>query len=121
MSEYERLTRKDKKGRWVAEIGFFGMYLKSDVSDTGEISYTNLMYGKLIDRLAELEDKIESGELVELPKKVLRGKDEIGENAYEVITTMSHLFYGERQADAFLEREKERLRGGRADELRSIQ
>ncbi len=107
MSEYKRLTWKDEKGRWVAEAGFYGIYL-----DNVQPKRKDMIYGDVVNRLAELENKIESGELVEFPRKVLRGKDEIGENAYEVITTTSHLFYGERQADNFLEREKARLHKG---------
>ncbi len=97
MSNYERLTKRG---------GF------EKIEDFKE----EYGYSSIYQRLSEIEDKIESGELVELPKKVLRGKDEIGENAYEVITTMSHFFYGERQADDFLEKEKARLRKECADE-----
>lgn len=112
MSEYKRLTRKDEKGRWVAEAGFYGVYL-DNVQPKGK----DMIYGDAINRLAKLEDKIESGELLELPKKeayvardggltvrvVYLGKD--GRVHFEYCNT-------EQQADDFLEKEKARLRKG---------
>ena len=65
MSEYKRLTRKDEKGRWVAKAGFYGVYLDDNTN-------TDMMHGELVDRLSELEDKIESGELIERSKVDIR-------------------------------------------------
>ena len=91
MSDYERLTKRggvEKIEDFKEEYGYSSIY----------------------QRLSEIEDKIESGELTELPKKVFLGKNEIGENEYAVITTTSRLFCDEQQADDFLEKEKERMR-----------
>ena len=110
MSEYKRLTRKDEKGRWVAEAGHYGIHLDNDL-------HANIIHGELVNRLAELEDKIERGELVALPKKeayvardggltvrvVYLGED--GRVHFEYCNT-------EQQADDFLEKEKARLRKG---------
>ena len=63
MNEYKRLTRKDEKGRWVAEAGFYGIYL-DNIQPEGK----DMIYGDVVNRLADLENKIESGELVEHPK-----------------------------------------------------
>ena len=67
----ERLTKKDKYGHW---------YTNSTVYDRGMTSKDGVHYekhyfengisaydGEPMDRLAELEDKIENGTLVELP------------------------------------------------------
>lgn len=54
MIGYKRLTRKDEKGRWVAEAGFYGIYLDS-VQPKGN----DMIYGDLVDRLAELENMME--------------------------------------------------------------
>lgn len=93
MSDYERLTKRggvEKIEDFKEEYGYSSIY----------------------QRLSEIEDKIESGELVELPKKVFLGKNEIGENVYGVRTTTSRLFCDEQEADDFLEKEKARLRKG---------
>ena len=82
MRDYIRLTKKDDKGRWVAEAGHFCV-IHDDKSPTA----ADMMFGDIVNRLAELENKIESDELVELPKKVFLGKNEIGENEYAVRTT----------------------------------
>ncbi len=111
MSEYKRMTKKDDKGRWVANAGHFCVY-----HDDKSPSVADMMFGEIVNRLAELENKIESGDLVELPKKVFLGNDKFVGNEYAVITTTFRLFCDEQQADAFLEREKERLRGGEANE-----
>ena len=67
MSEYKRTTKKDEKGRWVTEVGFYGIYLDNEV-------HTDMIYGDVIDRLAELENKIESGELVDAREKMSNGQ-----------------------------------------------
>ena len=107
MSEYKRLTRKDEKGRWVAESGHFGVYL-----DDKSPSAADVMYGDIVNRLAELENKIERGELVELPKKVFLGNDKFAGAEYVVITAKCYLFDDGQEADEFLEKEKARLRKG---------
>ena len=109
MSEYKRLTRKDDKGRWVAEAGRYGVYLDSE-------THADMMHGNIVDRLAELENKIESGELVELPKKVFLGNDKFAGDEYVVITAKCYLFDDGQEADDFIEKEKARLRKGQADE-----
>lgn len=63
MSEYKKLTKRRKDG--TVDVTF-----RSD--------YPNVIAYKLKNRLAELEDKIENGTLVELPCKV-------GDVMYEVI------------------------------------
>lgn len=52
MREYKRLTRKDEKGRWVAEAGSYGIYLDNKAK-------ADMMHGELISRFAELENMIE--------------------------------------------------------------
>ncbi len=52
----ERLTKRDNNGN---------SYFRNKCFDDGILDY-----GMIIDRLAELEDKLESGELLELPCKV---------------------------------------------------
>lgn len=111
MSEYRRLTRKDDKDRWVAEAGHYGIYLDNVLPKR-----KNMIYGDLVDRLAELENKIESGELVELPKKVFLGNDKFAGAEYVVITAKCYLFDDGQEADDFLEKEKARLRGRTSDE-----
>ena len=93
MSDYERLT---KRGGIVKIEDFKEEY----------------GYSSIYRRLSEIEDKIESGELVELPKKVFLGNNEFVGNEYAVITTTFRLFCDEQQADDFLEKEKARLREG---------
>ena len=106
MSEYKRLTRKDENGRWVAEAGFYGIYL-----DNVQPKCKDMIYGDVINRLAELEDKIESGELAELPKKEFLGTNEIGEKVYMVTVPQSYLFAEEQYADNFIEKEREKIQG----------
>lgn len=60
MSEYKRLT-KHINGKLV---------LAKDETAYSEIYYESLLIKKALQRLAELEDKIEAGTLVELPCKV---------------------------------------------------
>lgn len=62
--KYERLTTKDKDGNW--------QVWEDDYSHPFEALQT------AIDKLAELEDKIENGTLIKLPCKV-------GDDAYFVI------------------------------------
>ena len=112
MSEYKRLTRKDEKGRWVAEAGFYGIYL-DNVQPKGK----DMVYGELIDRLAELENKIESGVIVELPKKeayVARDGGLTVRVVYRGEEGRVHFEYcnSEQQADEFLEKETARLKKG---------
>lgn len=72
MNEYKRLTEKT--------IGCFQYDLKDFKHKIGEFSDydTFFAYSMAVKRLGELEDKIESGTLVELPCKV-------GDVMYEVV------------------------------------
>lgn len=54
MNKNKRLTRKDEKGRWVADAGHFCVY-----HDDKLPSAADMMYGNIVDRLAELEDMTE--------------------------------------------------------------
>ena len=93
MSDYERLTKRggvEKIEDFKEEYGYSSIY----------------------QRLSEIEDKIESGELVELPKKVFLGNDKFAGAEYVVITAKCYLFDDGQEADDFLEKEKARLRKG---------
>lgn len=78
MSKYKRLTVKDEK------------YGSVDiVNDLGEVVFPNCgkVTKKALDRLVELEDKIEAGKLVELPLKVadtVYSVDFIFQDGYEI-------------------------------------
>lgn len=72
MSEYKRLTEKTKHGIAVLDSG------ERFVLSCGGYATT-----KALNRLAELEDKIENGTLVELPCKV-------GDNAVAIIDTLCY-------------------------------
>lgn len=52
MSEYKRLTRKNEKGEWIAEVGHYEIYIDHE-------AHANVMHGDIIDCLAELEDMAE--------------------------------------------------------------
>ena len=105
MNEYKRLTRQNAKGEWVANAGHYGVYLDPE-------THADMIYGDIVNRLAELENKIESGELVELPKKVFLGNDKFAGAEYVVITAKCYLFDDGQEADEFLEKEKARLQYG---------
>ena len=72
MSNYKRLTEKTKHGIAVLDSG------ERFVLSCGGYATT-----KALNRLAELEDKIENGTLVELPCKV-------GDNAVAIIDTLAY-------------------------------
>ena len=72
MSNYKRLTEKTKHGIAVLDSG------ERFVLSCGGYATT-----KALNRLAELEDKIENGTLVELPCKV-------GDNAVAIIDTLCY-------------------------------
>ena len=79
MSEYKRLTKKDKYGHWYTETKIYDRFMWSEDGKVWERDLTHCAFdGEAIDRLAELEDKIEDGTLIELPCKV-------GDIVYEVI------------------------------------
>ena len=63
MKEYKRLTQKGDNGLW----GIDGKLVNQRQS--GDKVFAEA-FGIIIDRLAELEDKIENGTLIELPCKV---------------------------------------------------
>lgn len=62
---YKRLTIKDEE---------YGNYVDNKGSELNKpkvaVSFNGKIHGAVIDRLAELEDKLENGTLVELPCKV---------------------------------------------------
>ena len=72
MKEYKRLTERTKHGIAVLDSG------ERFVLSCGGYATT-----KALNRLAELEDKIENGTLVELPCKV-------GDNAVAIIDTLCY-------------------------------
>lgn len=78
MSEYKRLTKKDKYGHWYTDTKINDRFMWSTDGKVWERDLTHCAFdGEAIDRLAELEDKIENGTLIELPCKV-------GDTVYEV-------------------------------------
>ena len=67
MSEYKRLTKKDKYGHWYTDTKIYDRFMWSEDGKVWERDLTHCAFdGEAIDRLAELEDKIESHKLVEL-------------------------------------------------------
>ena len=63
--KYERLTEKNSRGEWIVRRVEGYSDCASVFSKDG-----NFLIGNVCDRLAELENKIENGTLVELPCKV---------------------------------------------------
>lgn len=73
MQDYKRLTKKDE------EYGNFVPNRGSELNNPKiAVSYNGKIHGTIIDRLADLEDKIENGTLIELPCKV-------GDTVYRVM------------------------------------
>ena len=71
MSEYKRFTKKDKYGNWYTDTKINDRFMWSKDGKAWERDLTHCAFdGESIDRLAELEDKIENGILIELPCKV---------------------------------------------------
>lgn len=71
MSDYKRLTKKDKYGHWYTETKINDRFMWSKDGKVWERDLSHYAFdGEAIDRLAELEDKIENGTLIELPCKV---------------------------------------------------
>lgn len=67
MSEYKRFTKKDKYGHWYTDTKINDRFMWSINGKIWERDLTNCAFdGEAIDRLAELEDKIENGTLIEL-------------------------------------------------------
>ena len=77
MSEYKRLTDKKVKGTTERYIRVDKNYILSTYDIITEEKYE--MVDMLLNRLAELEDKIENGTLMELPCKV-------GDKAWYLVT-----------------------------------
>lgn len=69
MSEYKRFTEKIKIGKDTGNILNCQNCSKIQTCKN-EVNYRNTCLRATIDRLAELEDKIENGTLIELPCKV---------------------------------------------------
>ena len=70
MSEYKRFTKKDKYGHWYTDTKINDRFMWSKDGKAWERDLTHCAFdGEAIDRLAELEDKIESRKLVELTYK----------------------------------------------------
>lgn len=75
---YKRFTKKDRYGHWCTDTKINDRYMWSEDGKVWERDLSHYAFdGEAIDRLAELEDKIENGTLVELPCKV-------GDTVYEV-------------------------------------
>lgn len=76
MKEYKRLTIKDEE---------YGNYVENKGSELNEppiaVSFNGKIHGTAIDRLAELEDKIENGTLIELQDKE---ENLIGQQVYAI-------------------------------------
>ena len=95
MSEYKRLTKRRKDG--TVDVTF-----RSD--------YPSVIADKLKNRLSELEDKIENGTLVELPRIIHPNEQEwFVQYQYESGIIDCNIFYSEAEAEAKLKelREKE--------------
>lgn len=68
MSEYKRLTKKDKYGHWYTETKINDRFMWSKDGKVWERDLSHYAFdGEAIDRLAELEDKIDAGTLIEIP------------------------------------------------------
>ena len=68
MSEYKRFTKKDKYGHWYTDTKINDRFMWSTDGKVWERDLTHCSFdGEAIDRLAELEDKLENGLLKELP------------------------------------------------------
>lgn len=77
MSEYNRFTKKDKYGHWYTDTKINDRFMWSKDGKAWERDLTHCAFdGEAIDRLAELEDKIENGTLVELPKPFIEQQKE---------------------------------------------
>ena len=80
MSEHKRFTKKDKYGHWYTDTKINDRFMWSINGKIWERDLTHCAFdGEAIDRLAELEDKMETGALIETPCKV-------GCTVYEVFT-----------------------------------
>lgn len=75
---YKRFTKKDRYGHWCTDTKINDRYMWSEDGKVWERDLTHYAFdGEAIDRLAELEDDLESGKLVRLPCRV-------GDTVYEV-------------------------------------
>ena len=102
MSNYKRLTEKTKHGIAVLDSG------ERFVLSCGGYATT-----KALNRLAELEDRIENGTLVELPRIIHPNEQEwFVQYQYESGIINCNVFYSEAEAEAKLKelREKEECR-----------
>ena len=69
---YKRFTKKDRYGHWCTDTKINDRYMWSEDGKVWERDLSHYAFdGEAIDRLAELEDKIENGTL----KEVVRCKD----------------------------------------------
>lgn len=67
MGEYKRLTKKDKYGHWYTETKINDRFMWSKDGKVWERDLSHYAFdGEAIDRLAELEDKIEYGTLLDI-------------------------------------------------------
>ena len=67
MNDYKRLTKKDKYGHWYTETKINDRFMWSKDGKVWERDLSHYAFdGEAIDRLAELEDKIENGTLIDL-------------------------------------------------------
>ena len=68
---YKRFTKKDRYGHWCTDTKINDRYMWSEDGKVWERDLTHCAFdGEAIDRLAELEDKIENGTMIELKAKV---------------------------------------------------
>ena len=79
---YKRLTKKDKYGHWYTETKINDRFMWSKDGKVWERDLSHYAFdGEAIDRLAELEDKIENGTLIEVDKNII-GEGIIGIQCY---------------------------------------
>lgn len=100
----ERLTKRDK----------FGCYVPFEENTrTGTINYRTKTRGRIVDRLAELEDELENGTLLKLPciKQTHNHKGEIVYRAYFLDHYWNAIRYYEANDEKEAEKRLEELKG----------
>lgn len=82
---YKRFTKKDRYGHWCTDTKINDRYMWSEDGKVWERDLSHYAFdGEAIDRLAELEDKIESGRLMELPFIVVDRQTQKEADIYEI-------------------------------------
>lgn len=104
----DRLTKRDNNGRAIAPEFADETYIMQDDNDV----FTGYINSPIVDRLAELEDKIENGTLVELPEPYIstfvngNGKTmyEVWHSSVEIISSACEdAFYTREEAEKRIE------------------